>query len=230
MPAEIYTLRLGINRCYIIKDKGTIMIDGGPPNKIRHIQKFLNKHSLNPKDIKLIVLTHGDFDHIGSVKDLKELTGAEIAIHKSDRSHLENSIYNFPPGVTGWGRFLHFVLDAPLKQFFKIPSTQADIELNEKEFLLDQYGIDGKIIYTPGHTFGSVSVLLKTGEAFVGCLAHNNVPFRLHPNLPIFGEDIEKIKESWKTIINHGVKIIYPGHGNPFPIDLIKKILIEDKK
>ncbi len=229
MPLEIYTLRLGINRSYIIKDKGIIMVDAGPPRKIKRIQIFLKEQLINPNEIKLIVATHGDFDHIGSAKELKELTGAKIAIHKNDRTHLEKSIYNFPPGVNGWGRILHFLLSAPLKVCMKISSTQADIVLSDDEFNLESFGIDGKIIHTPGHTSGSVSVLLKTGEAFVGCLAHNNLPFRLHPNLPIFAEDIEQIKKSWETIINQGAKIIYPGHGDPFPVDIIKKILIENK-
>lgn len=230
MSLKIFPLRLGINSVYIIQDKGTIMIDAGPPRKIKRIQKFLNKHLLDPKDIRLIVLTHGDFDHIGSAKDLKELSGGKIAIHKKDKSHLEESIYNFPPGVSRWGRFNHFLLNAPLKTIMKIQAAKADIVLDDEDFNLESFGIDGKIIHTPGHTSGSVSMLLKTGEAFVGCLAHNNVPFRLHPGLPIFAEDIERIKESWKTIIDQGAKMIYPGHGNPFPIDIIKNILIKNKK
>ena len=54
------------------------------------------------------------------------------------------------------------------------------------------YGIPGKIIYTPGHSMGSVSVLLDNGEAFVGDLAMNEFPLRLSPGLPIFAEDMEK--------------------------------------
>ena len=95
------------------------------------------------------------------------------------------------------------------------------------QIALIEFGIPGKIIYTPGHTQGSVSVLLETGEAFVGCLAHNNLPFRFRPGLPIFAEDIEKVKESWKPIIQQGAKTIYPAHGNPFSVDIIKKALTE---
>ena len=93
------------------------------------------------------------------------------------------------------------------------------------DYSLQEFGIDGKIVYTPGHTKGSVSVLLETGEAFVGCLAHNNLPFRFKPGLPIYGEDIRKVKDSWRLLIKQGAKMIYPAHGNPFPVDVIKNIL-----
>ena len=56
---NIYTVRMGITRCYIIQDKGTIMVDSGPPNKIDSFIKSMRKASIDPKQIKLIVHTHG---------------------------------------------------------------------------------------------------------------------------------------------------------------------------
>jgi hydroxyacylglutathione hydrolase len=226
MSVKIFALKLGINVCYIVKDKGTIMIDAGPPEKIKKIKSFLKLHSIEPDEIKLIIATHGDFDHIGSAKELKELTGAKIAIHKNDKSHLEESIYNFPPGANSWGRFNHFILNAPLKKIMKMQVVKADIVLGDEDFDLESYGIDGKILYTPGHTSGSVSVLLKTGDAFVGCLAHNSFPFRFSPGLPIFAEDIELIKKSWQLLFEQGVTMVYPGHGKPFPVEVIKKLTV----
>ncbi len=224
MSLQIFTLEFGINRCYIVKDKGVIMIDSGPPRKGKVLKKRLDSLSIQYQEIRLIVLTHGDFDHVGSAKEIKEITGAQIAIHESDKLNLEESRYNWPPGVTRWGKISHFLL-SPLLRMTTFPAVKADITLRKEEFPLEQYGIYGKIIYTPGHTLGSVSVLLDTGEAFVGCLAHNGFPFTFHPRLPIYAEDIGKIKESWEVIINKGAKMIYPGHGNPFPVEIIKKYL-----
>jgi hypothetical protein len=56
-------------------------------------------------------------------------------------------------------------------------------------------------------------------------LAHNNLPFRFRPGLPIFAEDVEKVKESLKLIIQQGAETIYPAHGDPFSVDVIKNIL-----
>jgi hydroxyacylglutathione hydrolase len=118
---------------------------------------------------------------------------------------------------------LYFMLNPLLKMMFpKIPEEEADIVLDENDYSLQTYDIPGKIVYTPGHTLDSVSVILESGEAFVGCLAHNNLPFRLRPGLPIFAENTDKVRESWEVLIKEGVKMIYPGHGNPFPIEVIQ--------
>jgi hydroxyacylglutathione hydrolase len=228
MAAQIFTIRIGINKCYLIKDKGLILIDTGIPKRINIFRKSFEKLSIDPHDIKLIILTHGDPDHAGSAKDLKALTGAKIAIHAHDRPNLEQSLYNFPPGASRWGNFMHFILNPLLKKVLpRVPAERADIVLDENDYSLNDFGVRGRIIFTPGHTMGSVSVLLESGEAFVGCLAHNNPPFRLKPGLPIFAEDIDKVKESWKSLISQGAKMIYPGHGKPFPVEVIKKALAE---
>jgi hydroxyacylglutathione hydrolase len=107
-----------------------------------------------------------------------------------------------------------------------IPATDVDIVLGDGEFSLSEYGIPGKIVHTPGHSMGSVSVLLETGEAFVGDLAMSMFPLRLSPGLPILAEDMQKVRESWKLLIDMGVKTIYPAHGKPFSVDIIRKALL----
>ena len=78
------------------------------------------------------------------------------------------------------------------------PPVKADLVLGDNDQSLEEFGISGKIIYTPGHTFGSVSVLLDSGEAFIGCLIQNKAPFVLKPRLPVYAKDIELLKKSLK--------------------------------
>ena len=224
MNPQIFSLKFGINTCYIIKGEGTIMIDGGPLKAIEKFKKYLIKYSINPNEIKLVVLTHADFDHMGSSGAIKELTGAKIAVHEKDRATLEEGRFNFPPGVTTWGKISRAIF-VPMLSKIPIPPQKADIILNDYDYPLNDFGINGKIIYTPGHTSGSVSVLLHNGDAFVGCMAHNIRLFTLRPNLPIYAENIEQIKAGWKVLIDQGAKMIYPGHGKPFPVERIKKFL-----
>ena len=222
---NIYTVRMGITCCYIIQDKGTIMVDSGPPNKIDSFIKSMRQASIDPKQIKLIVHTHGHWDHIGSTKALKEATGAQIALHEPDKDWLEKSLNQLPPGVTTWGRIL-LQLTSRYMRSARISATKVDIVLRDEEFSLVSFGIPGKVLYTPGHTMGSVSVLLETGDAFVGDLAMNGLPFHLRPGLPVFAEDLELVKKSWRLLLDQGVKIVYPGHGKPFPADIIRQALL----
>jgi hydroxyacylglutathione hydrolase len=225
MSTQIYPVRFGINRCYLIREEGVIMIDGGPPKKLKAFQKFIGGIPIRPEDIRLIVLTHGDFDHVGSAGEIRSLTGAKIAIHENDRETFEKALHHFPTGTTAWGHSLRFILNPVTTVLFKFPGEKADIVLDNSDYPLHDFGINGRIVYTPGHTSGSVSVLLESGDAFVGCLAHNNLPFRLKPGLPIFADDIEEVKRNWKRVIERGAKTIYPAHGDPFPVEIIKKIL-----
>lgn len=224
MAAKIHTLKFDINRCYIIESEGTIMIDGGPPNKKVEFIKQLNNLKIDPQSIQLIVLTHGDFDHIGSACDFKEITGAKLAIHENDRINLEKGTMNWAPGITVWGKVSRFIFK-PILAGKTIPNTKPDIILTDEDFDLKKFGIEGRIVFTPGHSQGSVSVVLDSGETFAGCMAQNGWPFTTRPRFPIYASDIEQLKESWKKVKQKGAKTIYPGHGNPFLINKIENLI-----
>ena len=227
---NIFQFKVGVNRCYIIKQRGSIMVDGGSPNKIQSITNSFESFAVNPDEIRLVVLTHGHFDHAGSAKDVRNITGAQILIHEGDRHFLESAKMIWPPGVNAWGKISSKLFKGMLRNAVKFPETKADIVMDSKEFSLEEYGIDGKVVHTPGHTPGSLSVLLDSGDAFVGCMAHNGLPFRLQPGFPIYAEDIEQLKKSWEILIRMGAKTVYPGHGNPFPIDIIQRILEKEQR
>jgi hydroxyacylglutathione hydrolase len=227
MALKIIPYQSSINTCYIIQDRGTIMFDGAWNKSTAPFKELLAKHGIDPLEIRLIVLSHGDFDHVGGTKNLKELTGAEIAIHENDRRHLEEAIFHWPEGTSAWGRISRASMLPLVRRIGKFPPVKADLVLGDNDQSLEEFGISGKIIYTPGHTYGSVSVLLDSGEAFVGCLVHNRLPFVLRPRLPIYAMDMPLLKESLRKVIGMGAKILYPGHGKPVPVAAITKYLIE---
>ena len=222
MTTEIISFNLGVTSCYLIIGREIVMIDAGMPNKLQLFKKVLSKNKIDPARIKLILLTHSHFDHCGSASDIRDLTGAKIAIHESERECVEHDKVLIPKGVNFKGK-----ITQPLIFSFKIPFPKftPDILLDNEPYPLSEFGIDGQIIHTPGHTIGSVSVILDSGEAFVGCMAHNGFPFRLKPGLPIYSQDIGAIKENWKALIDRGITFIYPGHGKAFPIEVIKNQL-----
>ncbi|MFO7668063.1 MAG: MBL fold metallo-hydrolase [Bacteroidales bacterium] len=225
MAIQIIPFQSGINTCYIIKDRGAILIDGGSFNKVGLFSKTLSENNIKPDEIKLIVLTHGDFDHVGGTKELKELTWADVAIHEKDRKNLEEGIFHWPKGVTPWGRITIALFKPILKNQMSFPLVKADLVVGDRDYSLAEYGIEGSIVYTPGHTPGSISVLLDSGEAFIGCLIHNKAPFVLRPSLPIYAQDILLVKESLRMVVNRGAKVLYPGHGKPVPVQKILKYL-----
>jgi len=100
----------------------------------------------------------------------------------------------------------------------RYPAVKPDLIISQRT-PLNEFGIDGYVEPTPGHSSGSISLLLKTGEAFVGDLAVNFAGLIFPP----FAESRKMLLESWQKIISCGVKTVCPAHGAPFSIELLKE-------
>jgi len=225
MDINIFPIPMMFDTMYAIRGEGVILIDGGDPQKMENIKRGIEKASIKPEEIKLILLTHGHWDHIGSAKEIQALTGAKVLLHHKDMHFLNEDHPSQPPGFTLWGK----MIIAGLKLYtsnMHIPSFKVDIIAADDEISLAEYGIPGKVVYTPGHSWGSVSVLLDSGQAFVGDLAMSMFPMRLSPGLPIFGDDIQVIKKSWRKLLDMGAKVVYPAHGKPFSAEILKKAVL----
>lgn len=129
-----------------------------------------------------------------------------------------------PPGVTRWGKVFGSFLNK-WSQKFSIEQCEVDNTTGDEDKSLGEFGINGKIVFTPGHSSGSISVILDTGDAFVGDMAMNGLPMTIGANLPIFAENTSVLINSWRKLADMGLKRIYPAHGKPFSIEnLLKKI------
>lgn len=220
MDTEIHRLSLGIG-CYLIKEDGLILVDAGMPNQGKNFLKQLKDLSIEPGDISLILLTHGHWDHIASAGELKKLTGCKVAVNRHEKGWVEQALKPLPPATNLWGNMLGAAMRISLS-FVNFPGTPVDMVLEDEEYPLEYCGIHGKVIYTPGHSSGSMSLLLDTGDAFVGDLAMNGLPMRIGPGMPIFAEDVGVLKESWRLLLARGAKRIYPAHGKPFRADQLQ--------
>lgn len=224
MDINIFPIPMRFDTIYAVRSEGIILIDGGDPNKIENFKHRLERASIKPQEIKLIVLTHGHWDHIGSTNEIHALTGARVLLHQKDLHFLEENHPSQPPGFTIWGKIIIAVLTRYTSNMH-IPAFDVDIVAGDDDISLVEYGIPGKVVYTPGHSWGSVSVLLDGGQVFVGDLAMNMFPMRISPGLPIFGDDIQLVKNSWRKLLDLGAKVVYPAHGKPFPAEIMNKAI-----
>jgi glyoxylase-like metal-dependent hydrolase (beta-lactamase superfamily II) len=220
---------MGIDNCYLLCGDTNILIDGGAPGRLRDFRKGLARLGITPNEIYAILLTHGHADHIGSLAEIQALTGAHVWAHRAECSQVENGRPKLPPGVTAWGRSLIRLGQAFYKP--KIVPCKVDQALGDGEVTLTEYGIPGRIIHTPGHSAGSVCVLLESGEVFAGDMAMNAWFLHRTPGLPVLAEDMKMVIKSWKKLIQMGAKWIYPAHGSDFSVDVIEKqILILEQR
>jgi len=217
-------IKVGVTNCYLLKSASrNILIDTGYKGKTNIILDFLKNNNIPPKKIKLIILTHAHYDHIGNASEIKRITGAKILIHKEDipllGSGVTDSQSTKPLNI--WGKILLGKISSIDTKF---SCFQPDIII-DSEYDLSDYGINARIVHTPGHSNGSISVILNSGTAFIGDLAMNGLPLRIGAGEPIFGDNLKEIYTSWRKLIEIGVEDLYPAHGDPFKINILINIL-----
>jgi glyoxylase-like metal-dependent hydrolase (beta-lactamase superfamily II) len=222
MAEQIIPVKLKITNCYLIRgsingETTYVMVDAGPPGTAGIFTSAIEKLSVDPGEIKLIFITHGHWDHWGSLKEIMEITGARAAINHRESPWLEEKRVRVPGGQGIWGKFL-FAFAPLLKPLIKkgLQPVRADMALEDDGHSLESYGITGRILHTPGHTGGSMSLLLDSGDAFVGDLAMSGFPRISGPGPFVLGNDITAMKRSWQLLLDAGAVKIYPSHGKPF--------------
>jgi len=228
MAQQIYAKRLGINYVYLIQGESWMLVDVGPAFTFPQLKGWLASLPLDPQEIKLIVITHAHFDHAGAIADAKELTGAQVAVHHTEQEMISTGIASAPTPAAPLGK-IGLVLLKPMLNALQYRGVSPDLVIGDEGLDLHPLGIPGKILHTPGHTDGSLSVLLDNGDAFVGCMTHNGPPFRLRPNFPIFADDLDQLWCSWKILLDQGAETIYPGHGKVFPVTEILDIIPDNR-
>jgi glyoxylase-like metal-dependent hydrolase (beta-lactamase superfamily II) len=219
---EIKTISLDGTNCYLVKtDSGYILIDTNFPFQRHKLEEALEKAGCKPGNLQLIVMTHGDIDHTGNCAYLREKYATRIAMHKGDTEMcMKDGITrdrgempkDFPlPLMILWlfRGFLRFAIGQLLwrKPFDRF---EPDVLLEDGQSLAE-YGLDAKILYTPGHSKGSISILTGSGDLICGD-AFNNVWGRILTSIDKDG--LERLK-------GLEIETVYPGHGKPFLIEQI---------
>lgn len=211
MIKDIRIVVCGRTSCYVIKAKdGYILIDTGISNRQEDLIEQLYSLGCTPGSIKLILLTHGHYDHVGNTVYLKKIHGAKVAMHKGDIDTVRNASNEFPEGNSLLGSLMRNMSIRKHKEI-KWEAFEPDILLDDNSSLTE-YGFDAKVIHLPGHTKGSIGFLTGDKKLFSGDTVMNIVM----PGLALFAEDFSMLRQSVDYIKNLDIDMIYPGHGKPF--------------
>ncbi len=212
-------IKLRLSNAYLVQGERAILVDSGSPGEEGRITAALARAGLAPGDLSLILHTHVHSDHVGSTQALRQLADLPVAYHRADQPLADQGHNGRLSGIGLRGRMMAWVFS---NTRFAAPGPSFFIEDGQR---LDDYGVAGRILHTPGHTAGSVSLLLDGGQAIVGDvlmggeLGGNLLAGR--PNPHYFAEDVGQVRRSLAMILEQPAHTLYVGHGGPLTVDAV---------
>lgn len=152
--------------------------------------------------VKLILLTHGHFDHIMGVAGIQRLTHAKICIYSDDMLFTTDNSLNLSSMMTS----------------SRMEPFTADIALNDGD-VIELGSLSIRVIYTPGHTIGSCCYLVEnalfTGDTLMKCsCGRTDFPTGSYPQML---DSLEKLKNL------EGDYHVYPGHESETTLEYERK-------
>ncbi|MCF4098988.1 MBL fold metallo-hydrolase [Maritalea mediterranea] len=207
---------LGMINAFLLQtSKGAVLVDTGLMGTEGKTAGQLKRMGLGWDDLKLIIVTHGHVDHAGGAAKLRALSGAPVVIHEAEAKYCAGEA-KMKLCPTGWvGRYL-YRRGLPMEPYTYF---SPDIVMRDHDELdLRPYGLDGRVIFTPGHTPGSISVLLDDGQAFVSDLLASG--YALGGLLPVdrpqrtpFEEEPHEVAKALEQVLEMGGAQFHVGHG-----------------
>ena len=214
---EITQIDLGMVNAYLIKTNDEfILVDTGIPQLLTRLEKALSQAGCTQGKLKMIILTHGDWDHAGNALTLKQEYGAELAMHQADFPMVREGqpMKREAKGVI-W-KLMSKMNERPGKPN---PDFEIDVFLNDGQ-RLDEYGVAAQVLHIPGHTPGSIAILSDDGQLISGDILGN----QRKPDLSPLVENREEILASLEKIKQANPEIIFPGHGKSFTGEALENI------
>lgn len=163
---RISSFNAGLSCCFAVEtDSGVFLVDAGSPGQDEKIIKKVREFSGKP--VRMIILTHAHFDHVGSAGKIREKLGVPIAVHYLDSLDLAEGKTRLD-SVAGWGKLGKVILPLAYK-IYRPPKIVPDIIIRDSLDLC-KYGFPGYFLHTPGHTAGSITLILHNKAAITGDL------------------------------------------------------------
>ncbi|KOR85973.1 metal-dependent hydrolase [Bacillus sp. FJAT-22058] len=208
-----------INPSLIISKSELTLVDTGYPNFLPFIENEISKNGYDLKNLKNIIITHYDIDHIGSLYDFKEkyphinMIASEVESKyisgemKSERLvQAEEMLESMPIQEIEFGKWF-------IQQLKNLKHVSIDEKVHDGDWILDN---ECRVVATPGHTSGHISLYfprLKTVIAGDAAVIENRELVIANPH---FCLNVEKAEQSLRKIKDLKAESYYCYHGGTF--------------
>ncbi|MBL8987306.1 MAG: MBL fold metallo-hydrolase [Gemmatimonadetes bacterium] len=196
MPPTITIVNVGYrstNFWVVSAGRSRLLVDLGWPGMVGALEAALKRLDVPVAEITHGLATHYHIDHAGAAQDLKN-RGMRLIVTEEQVAAIPLMKAHIKPA----DRYTDIVL-----------GDNLIIRCDQSRALLAGLGFAGQIVPTPGHSDDSVSLVLDTGEAFTGDLTLPGMATE---------EAADQVRASWQALRAAGARRVYPGHGQPWPL------------
>lgn len=211
-----YMLKERSNAFIVEASDQLYVIDSGRNSDIKTVLKsLLNLQSESGKTAHWLILTHTHYDHSGGAAELKKELGLKVVVGKPEVRFLKHGFTPLPEGtniLTDWVSDLGRQMSG---KGFEYTPVRANKSLSH------EWEVDPaiRVIMTPGHTKGSVSIVVNDEVAIVGDTLSGLDQSHI---MPPYADDINDLLGSWGKLLATPCHSFLPGHGN-----VIKRVDLE---
>ncbi len=217
--SEIFRVSAGRSNVYLISTpRGNILVDTGWKYSFDGLRKNIRAMALS-KPVSLLILTHTHFDHCYNAAMIRQLENCKIVISEQDATFTRNGYTPIPAGTLSVTRILSHIGKMIGKKWFGYPPFNPDQVIKEEPDLsTEEYGI--KIISTPGHSPGSISLIIDNEIAIVGDAM---LGIFFNSIFPPFADDVNEMIRSWGKLLKMDCRLFLPGHGGAVTRELLQR-------
>jgi hydroxyacylglutathione hydrolase len=213
-----------LNAYLVEQENGLILFDCGLPQSAARIGRALEKIGRGWSDLSLIILSHGHVDHAGAAAQIQALAPqAPLVAGRAEGDFLAGrAVFDLRP--TGMvGRALSRL--GLIQRRYLAPRVDHWVD---DHLDLTCFGLSGRLIATPGHTPGSIALLLPDGQVLAGDLLASGVllggiVLRHRPKSPPFQEDARQVTHALQALLAAGGTLYHPGHGGAIPAKAVRR-------
>lgn len=220
---RVHRLPLDGTNAYVISGEHHVLVDTGPARSRTQLLDGLASIGLGGEQLSLVLATHAHANSIGNAAYLQRMFHVPLAVHGADApimaSGLDRSI-----GLTR-----PFGLARRWMGLSRFEAASPDVVFGHT-LSLHVFGAEGTVVHTPGHTIGSATVVLPSGDAIVGDLLMGGwLGGLLMPHRPVrhfHAELPARVARSLALLSRLGVQRLHPGTGDVLQMEEVRERII----